>query len=138
KLVWSEIVLTPTTPLPIRLPLPPSNSGPFQDVPIAAEQREPTRYEDVVVMAYRLPESEQSGELQTTWTDVTQATRLEDRRYAEAVSFVPNADGTVVLHARLDGTSNARSFTLAMQGATPRGALEYSADGIEYTMLFDL
>jgi hypothetical protein len=42
KLVWSETIVTPSSALPIRLPPPPSNNGPFLDVPAGADQREPT------------------------------------------------------------------------------------------------
>ena len=61
KLVWSETLFTPISQS-VRLPLPPSNNGPYQDVPVDERFREPSRYGDIAVIGYRLPDTEQVGE----------------------------------------------------------------------------
>jgi hypothetical protein len=61
KLVWSETSVDGSGHGPIRLPHPPTTTGPFQDAPYradsavgqAAEQAKPSFYADAAVVAYR-------------------------------------------------------------------------------------
>jgi hypothetical protein len=138
KLVWSETFVTPSSSLPVRLPPPPSNSGPFQDVPAGADHREPTKYVDVAVIAYRLPDAEQKATLHAAWSNVDDGSLLSDGRYDRSVELRPDPNGNIALTARLEGTSSARSFTLALQGAIPSGTIESSVDGIHYTSVVEL
>ena len=61
KLVWSATVITGGKPYHGSLPLPPSNSGPFQDAPMTAGVFGPSKfadlrfYRDSLVIAYRAP-----------------------------------------------------------------------------------
>src|SRR5215472_11607052 len=58
KLVWSETVVEGGRPFTGELPLPPTATGPFQNIPRAGTTN--TFYADSGVIAYRLPDSERS------------------------------------------------------------------------------
>ena len=84
KLVWSETIVTSTTPL-LRPPAPPSNNGPYQDTPIDDQYREPTRSGDIAVIAYRLPDVEQSEAPRPVLSGVADVALLEDPKECHQV-----------------------------------------------------
>ena len=107
KLVWTETVVEGGRPVTAPLPTPPSATGPFQNAPrvdvIAAlsgqpPARQPEHYQDIAVMAFRVPTSDVS--LMTLQPVVTSsggtidAARLVDGDYAKAVSLPVTSDGT--------------------------------------------
>jgi hypothetical protein len=56
KLVWSETVLKGRTRHTIKLPVPPSVTGPYQDIPLAESHTDvpvsPDFYQDSAVIAF--------------------------------------------------------------------------------------
>jgi hypothetical protein len=136
KLVWSETVVTPRSPRDLRLPAPPSASGPYQDVAISnPEFREPVRAGDVAVIAFRLPESEAGAAppaalLQGAGVDAAAAAVLQDNRHDVAVTLIPDAPGDIVLEARLKFVP--QSVTLGSGTTMPEFQLESSRDGKQY------
>src|SRR3569833_4699795 len=70
KIVWMESRLRGGVRFEGRLPDPPHNIGPFQDIPVtwglhsptgpAPPQANPSFYRDIAVIAYRLPDADQS------------------------------------------------------------------------------
>jgi hypothetical protein len=138
KLVWSETMLTSATPHSLRLPAPPSVNGPFQDVPVAEQFREPSRYDDVAVIAYRLPEVEQTAAPRPALTGATESSLLEDRSYSQATELMPDVNGKAVLSARFGAGNLPRAVTLAVLGPLPAGAIEASTDGIHFDTVVEL
>lgn len=138
KLVWSETVVTPATPPSLRLPPPPSNSGPYQDLAIDEPYREPTRSESIAVIAYRLPDVEQTEPSRPTLTGATDVSLLEDRRYFASTDLVPDVDGNASLLARFAAGAVPRAVTIAVRGALPTGAVEVSADGLHFSTVIEL
>src|SRR3954467_15915393 len=63
KYVWREIIVKGGQPLTNALPMPPATTGTFQDIPVREENfglatkapAPPQFYEDVAVVAYRIP-----------------------------------------------------------------------------------
>ena len=79
KLVWSETVISPATPQPLRLPPPPSNNGPYQDLPIDnAQYGQPTRSGEIAVIALRLPEAEQAAFARPELSGAPEVALLDD------------------------------------------------------------
>lgn len=135
KLVWSETEVTPRSPRDLRLPPPPSVSGPYQDLPISnQDHREPTRSRDVAVIAFRSPDVEQRSapapaELRGAGLDAVKAALLQDGRYDAQVRLSP--DTPAVIEARLKFVP--RALTLGGTGAAlPAFELESSKDGKHY------
>jgi alpha-L-rhamnosidase/F5/8 type C domain/Glycosyl hydrolases family 2, sugar binding domain len=80
KVVWSETLVKGGTHFTGKLPLPPSTTGPFQNIPwqnpIAGaslpQEQTPDLYKDVAVVAYRLPDLDLSpNELRPVVTSST-------------------------------------------------------------------
>jgi hypothetical protein len=72
KYVWSETVVQGGKPFTGTLAHPPSNTGPFQDLPIASTAfKEPQYYADSAVVAYRAPASDQMSQPKITWSGGT-------------------------------------------------------------------
>lgn len=138
KLVWSETVVTPVTPPSLRLPPPPSNSGPYQDIAIDEPYREPARSESVAVIAYRLPDVEQTEPSRPTFTGVADASLLEDRRYSAATDLIPDAGGNAALLVRFATGAVPRAVTIAVRGTLPAGAVEVSSDGLHFSTVIEL
>jgi len=136
KLVWSETVVTAHTPATLRLPQPPGNSGPYQDVPISGNFKDPSRYADVAVIGFRLPEGERAT--QPGFSGISNSAALGDQRYSSSVELTPSADGTAALLARLEEGATPLAVTLAVPGKLPKGAIEASADGINFVSVVEL
>ena len=139
KLVWSETIVTSTTP-PLRLPAPPSNNGPYQDTPIDEQYREPTGSGDVAVIAYRLPDVEQSPAPRPVLSGVADVALLDDQRYSATSELIPDAGGNATLQARFAAGAVPRALTigLPLRGVIPKGAVEVSADGIDFSTVIEL
>jgi hypothetical protein len=134
KLVWSETVVTPKSPQSQRLPMPPTVSGPYQDIAIDEPWREPTRYADVAVIAFRLPRVESAA---LPVTGAPDAAALIDGAHSRTTPLTPDARGEVTLQA--EATRGApRSLTLAVRGPLPSGVVEASADGESFVTIVDL
>ena len=120
KLVWSETHVTPDM-ADVALPPPPRTSGPFQDYPISERFREPALGGDIAIIAYRIPEFEEST------PDVSGApnTRLlSDGKYGEAASVSPDSAGRVSLTYTFAEPVAPDAFTLSLDGGVPAGVIE--------------
>ena len=72
KYVWSETVVQGGKPFTGTLAHPPSNTGPFQNLPISnSEFTEPQFYADSSVVAYRAPSSVDAAQPKITWSGGT-------------------------------------------------------------------
>ena len=77
KYVWSETVVEGGKPFTGTLAHPPTNNGPFQDLPAAASAfAQPQFYADSSVVAYRLPQGDVTPEPKITWSSGTIDTAL--------------------------------------------------------------
>ena len=77
KYVWSETVVEGGKPFHGTLAHPPSNTGPFQNLPITnTDFTEPQFYADSSVVAYRTPTSEAALQPKITWSSGTIDTAL--------------------------------------------------------------
>ena len=137
KLVWSETLFTPTSQS-VLLPLPPSNNGPYQDVPVDERFREPSRYGDIAVIAYRLPDTEQSANPGVILKGASDVALLDDGRYSQATELAADAEGNAFLFAHVTTDAVPRAITLAVRGVLPEGAVESSADGDRYESVIEL
>jgi hypothetical protein len=72
KYVWSETKVEGGKPFTGTLAHPPSNTGPFQDLPINnTEFKEPQYYADSAVVAYRAPAADTMPQPKITWSSGT-------------------------------------------------------------------
>jgi hypothetical protein len=72
KYVWSETMVEGGKPFAGTLAHPPTNNGPFQNLPAASNAlAQPQFYADSSVVAYRLPESGAMQEPKVTWSSGT-------------------------------------------------------------------
>ncbi len=138
KLVWSETLLTPATPPTLRLPAPPTESGPYQDISIDAPYREPALGGDVAVIAYRLPDIEQAAIARPELSGAANTALLDDARYSETTPLIPDAGGSAVLLARFAPGAVPRALTLAVREPMPAGVIEAGADGVLFTTVIEL
>jgi hypothetical protein len=126
KLVWSETLLTRRSPKSSPLPMPPGVSGPYQDIAIEDAYRDPARYREVAVIAFREPGAETLSR-PLEFADVPETAALVDGRFDRAVTLVPDEKGVVRLQARR-ATSPPRSLTIAVRGPAPTGFI-HANDG---------
>ncbi len=77
KYVWSETVVEGGMPFTGTLVHPPSNTGPFQNLPITNNTfKEPQFYADSTVVAFRLPASNTAQQPKISWSSGTIDTAL--------------------------------------------------------------
>ena len=77
KYVWSETVVEGGKPFTGTLVHPPSNTGPFQNLPITNNTfKEPQFYADSTVVAFRLPASNTAQQPKISWSSGTIDTAL--------------------------------------------------------------
>ena len=138
KLVWSETIVTPTTPLSSTLPAPPSNSGPYQDLPIDESFREPARSASVAVIAYRLPQIEQTELPRPVLGGVANASLLDDQCYSATTDLVPDAQGNASLSVTFAPGAVPRALTISARGPLPRAHVEASNEGLHFRSVAEL
>ena len=143
KLVWSDVIVSGTgSRATIQLPLPPSVSGPFQDISVTtnADGGLPNFYRDAAVLAY--PDHSKPAWMPRrvlSSVGVVGFTGLADSEYATAVSIPFKSDGKawlvqdfgrpVAVHSVVAGVPPERGF-----GAPPppEALLEASDDGVVF------
>lgn len=160
KLVWSEIRVSGGKIFSGKLPAPPSITGNFQDFPITKkssilvkdEPTPPSYYQDVAVIAYRLPETDiamtdlkpkvtSSGGnytlSQLTDGDLAQSEKLL-RDETKGFGWIQyEFEKPITIKAiTLAGTRTETSSDTATQ--EPDRILEASDDGIRYTKVADI
>jgi hypothetical protein len=131
KLVWSEAVVS--SPEPVVLPAPPSESGPFQDIPISARFAEPRLYRDVKVIAWR-DTAPQAVAAAISSSGQVEPEKLADRRLGSAAMDAELPAGGW-LELRPARSLKVHGVTVAFSGAVPRGVVEASDDGRAYRTL---
>ena len=155
KLVWSETRMSGGLPFSGTLPMPPDTIGPFQNVPADRTasgfsgptpiKPVPNLYRDVAVIAYRLPDQEQSmSELNPSVTSSAgpiSGSALWDGDFVNAIHLPLGKQG-VPAWIQLDfgRLQSVQSMSLGLQNfesaAGPRyiGAeLDSSMDGVRFT-----
>lgn len=98
KLVWSETLVEGGKTFTGRLPHPPEDTGPFQNVPFtvvpfATTEQLPQYYADAAVVAYQIPSADTSKPVVTSSAGPIDADRLSDGDLAQDVSL-PFGEGT--------------------------------------------
>jgi hypothetical protein len=140
KLVWSETIVEGGRPFTGELPLPPTATGPFQNIPRAGATN--TFYADSGVVAYRLPDSEKSmQELQAKVTSSEggpfDLKTLSDGDLVKAIplKIAPVGDKAWV-QFEFPQPQTIRAITLVLQGVPRRPVstqdLECSDDGKQF------
>jgi hypothetical protein len=158
KLVWSEAIVAGRKPLSIRLPAPPSISGPFQELPAEGDQlaamsgekefKPPNHYQDVAVFAYRLPNDlpiDQPKAVTAAGKAVDMAALVDDSLMtgADIVRGSVATPTTITIDYARPQTVRSLSF-YAVGGAEKFGApfflpeLEMSDDGETWRKIADL
>lgn len=142
KLVWSELQLEGGINVNTKLPLPPTEIGPFKNMerggPGTMEDKK--FYKDVVVIAFRTPTREllHSDRMQPTITTssgaVADSLLLHDD-FHESVKIKPGADGKAWITYTYANPIPAKNFTIAGPEGIPYGRLLTSNDGEHYTPL---
>jgi hypothetical protein len=157
KLVWSELRVAGGQRFRGVLPMPPSNTGRYQDQPLGAgiteESAAPVRgfYRDVAVIAYPLPVARASP-LKATLTSSAgpvDSAILADESLTKGVTLPFPRDGSAAwLRWDMGSAQVVRALTLAF-GDTPQfeflidtrriqAVLEASDDGVQYRRLATL
>jgi hypothetical protein len=139
KLVWSETIVTPDTPASLKLPSPPANNGPYQDLPIDnARYLEPRATGEVAVIALRLPEAEQRTAPKTEVSGVPDVSLLDDGSYSRTTELVPDERGYAWLYARPQAAPLSITLGLDARRAMTKGVIESSRDGVHYWPVAEL
>jgi hypothetical protein len=138
KLVWSEIdARAGKRAGPLRLPLPPQVSGPYQDVGGSEARPGERYYADVAVVAF--PRVDAMRRPVRIGGAADPAGVLADDRYAQGLALVGDKAGTAHVTYDLGEARVVRSVRLGLPG--PRGfgapqppiaALEASDDGVNW------
>ena len=151
KLVWSETRVEGPRKLQATLAPPPSESGPFQNLPYRHPFRPPTEgepplptyYADGAVVAFREPAAEGSPagtRPKVTTSAVTlDPAALFDGDLVRTVKLPLVADAPAWIQYEFGEPFPARAVTIAMGSTTmPTGTLEASDDGRTFTTLVTL
>ncbi|ACL41491.1 glycoside hydrolase family 2 sugar binding [Pseudarthrobacter chlorophenolicus A6] len=153
KLVWSTTAVTAGQPALPRLAVPPSVSGPFQDVPFGAIRNDPVGvpefYDDVAVLA--LPR--RGGHFQLTPSRVVASGTTSGDRHPESLAdgtFWPTAEvvaasGTTWITAEFDQPTHVSSVRVGLPASrgfgvapAPTAHVEASTDGVTFSKVADL
>ena len=145
KLVWSQILATGGKPLSLRLPAPPDVTGPYGDLPVGAEDAQPTSprlYRDVRVLAYRVDQVDRTPTPRITLANgrPLDPTALTDDSLASVVAAPRgSASKPTTLLLDFDAPQTIRSATLFAPGSEASAAragleprLEVSEDGVDW------
>lgn len=137
KLVWSKAEVTGPRKLKEKLPQPPTNNGPFQDM--GGSGRDPEFYKDVRVIAFRTPEAELTEPTITTNIGDVEAKLLTDERFNKRVAIKAPADGDPGwIQYSFDEPQTVRAITIAGPAGIPVGQIKASDDGKIFRTLVSL
>jgi hypothetical protein len=143
KLVWSDTTLTGPRRFAAKLPRPPSNNGPIQNLsPGSRPSQDPTYYGDQAVIAFRTPadESDMAALHPTVTTSAGPAdgSALLDDDLNSALTVQAPASGAAWVQYAFAQPFPARSFTISARGGIPFGRLLASDDGTTFRTLVTL
>lgn len=136
KVVWSDTSITGSQLFNTRLPAPPSNNGPFQNMSPGGSQEE-TYYQDIATFAYRTPPTktklkEAHPEI-TTNSGPIDGKALMDHDYNSAVTItIPEGDSTAWIEFEFAQPFRARAITISAREGVPFGRVEVSDNGSSY------
>jgi hypothetical protein len=137
KLVWSKTEVTGPHEFKEKLPQPPTNNGPFQD--IGGGGRDPEFYKDVRVIAFRTPEVELTEPTITTNFGDVEGELLTDERFNKRVTIKAPEDGEPVwIKYSFDEPQTVRAITMAGPAGIPVGRIAASDDGKIFRTLVSL
>ncbi|WP_256367394.1 glycosyl hydrolase [Microbulbifer sp. SH-1] len=154
KLAWSETEIQGGQSISQLLPLPPSTSGPFQDIPGGGSEPSkvppadlPMLYRDSRVIAYRIPTADQNREAQITSSSPLDITRLQEggRTHFQKLEIDPEQLAWVDFGYSKPVTMRAVELVLQpgqrigpIYPSWPRGRIEASDDGQRYWKVAEL
>lgn len=154
KLVWSELDIEGGKPLSAALPLPPSISGPFQELPGGGAEPSatppaglPSLYRDSRVIAYRIPAADREPDARITASAPFDTARLArgDRTQFQPLAMGPGGLGWI--NFAYSGPVTMRAVELVLEPGRrigpiypswPSGQIEVSDDGRIYRKIADL
>lgn len=131
KVVWSEIEVSGGKRASIKLPAPPSASGPFLDLDTGSDILAsatgnkpfvpPEHYGDIAVLAYPSPSAAKLPAPRVSWNGrALDVSALTDDKLSTAVEVSPaSVQQPLVLSIDFDEAQTVRSLRLFFQGATP-------------------
>ena len=144
KLVWSDTIVNGPGRFIGTLPLPPTVTGPFQELPRRTlfgleSGKLPTYYEDVAVVAYRRPSGIQSvamPRLQASISGIDLA-RLQNGNWLDTLTIpVPADNSPVWIQFDYGKPVTLYALTLVIVGNEfPKGELQASEDGVRFRSL---
>jgi hypothetical protein len=155
KYVWSETRVEGGRPYTGTLAHPPSNTGPFQNLPITSTAfKEPQFYADSAVVAYRAPAAEGAPQAKITWSSGTiDPALLADGDLATTTTLpaAPNAGEKAWIQYEYPAAQRIEALTIvrlpsgrgdeyfARGGGTDSGeALEASDDGVNFRVVAEV
>ncbi len=150
KLVWSETRLRGGRRLRDPLPMPPRNTGPFQDLSeeVSGSGPHPEFYRDALVLAYPLPAAEavaQPVPRVSSSSGAIDGAKLHDGRLGEMVLLPYGELREAWIRYDFDEPQTVQSVTAAIGGRRGFGApppdnarLEASIDGTTFQPVVDL
>jgi hypothetical protein len=143
KLVWSKTEVTGPRELKEKLPQPPTNNGPFQD--IGAGGRDPEFYKDVRVIAFQTPDAQplDSPHLHkptiTTNVGDVDGELLTDERFNKRVTIkAPENSEPAWIQYSFDEPQTIQAITVAGPAGIPVGRITASDHGDTFNTLVSL
>jgi hypothetical protein len=141
KLVWSKTEVVGPSKFREKLPQPPTNNGPFQD--IGGSGRDLKYYRDVRVIAFRTPSAEvtESDEQPrvTTSSGEIESELLVDERFNKRVTIKPSENGgSAWIKYSFDEPQTIRAINVAGPAGIPVGRIAVSDDGETFRTIVSL
>jgi hypothetical protein len=155
KYVWSETVVEGGKPFTGTLTHPPTNNGPFQNLPAASSAfAEPQFYADSSVVAYRLPATGDASQPRITWstgtidpalladgdlvttTALPQAANLGEKAWIQYEFPQPQRICALTIVRRPSGPND--DYFARGGGPEPSEALEASDDGVSFHVVVEV
>lgn len=155
KLVWSELDVTGGLVDAARVPLPPTTTGPFQDIPGGGADPAkpysgpplPTFYRDSAVIAYRIPPAERELKPTITASSAIDTAKLTDGDRVGSVSLPIGHGGVGWVQFSYSEPQTIRAATLVLEPGLrvgpvlpswPVGRIEASDDGKAFRTIASL
>ena len=136
KLVWSEFRIKGPVNFNEKLPLPPSNEGPFGNFSRSAQVSgmEPQLYRDCTVLAFPTPKAETNNENSppevTVNSEKIKTSQLFDLDLNSSMRLKASREtGSLVIRFTFDKPFMAQAISIASRNGIPFGSLRVSNDG---------
>lgn len=152
KLVWSEVDVEGGQPVGVRIPQPPSVTGPFQSIPGGGRDPSavhegpplPVLYRDAALFAYRIPDAEHEAQATVTASGPIDAAALGDADLVQPVLLPIGREGAAWIQFDYGRPQTIRAATMALEPGHrigpvppgwPVGRIEASNDGRAFRTL---